>query len=199
MFGNPSVIVTTPEACKSVLTDDDKFKPGWPQSTVELMGEKSFVKIPYEEHRRLRRLTSASINGYEALSVYLKYIEKSVITSLDKWSQMGDIEFLTQMRKLTFKIIVHIFFGAESDPVMEDLEKEYTTLNLGIRAMRINIPGFAFHKALKVYKLLLFQHHLFFIYDPCDVIYILYDTILLFLGKEKPIGYISICCGQEKK
>lgn len=155
MFGNPSVIVTTPEACKRVLTDDDKFTLGWPSSTVELMGKKSFISISYEEHRRLRRLTSASINGYEALSVYLKYIEEAVISALEKWTHMGEIEFLTQMRKLTFKIIVHIFLGSESEEVMEELEKEYTTLNLGVRAMRINLPGFAFHKAFKV----TFDHH----------------------------------------
>ncbi|CAI9765106.1 unnamed protein product [Fraxinus pennsylvanica] len=32
---------------------------------------------------------------------------------------------------------------------MESLEREYTDLNYGIRAMAINIPGFAYHKALK--------------------------------------------------
>ncbi|TKY72430.1 Ent-kaurenoic acid oxidase 2 [Spatholobus suberectus] len=155
MFGRPSVIVTTAKACKKVLTDDDKFTLGWPRSTVELMGEKSIISIPYEEHRRLKRLTSASINGYEALSVYLKYIEQVAITSLEKWTTMGDIEFLTQMRKLTFKIIIHIFLGTESESVMEALEKEYTKLNLGVRAMRINLPGFAFHKAFKARKNLL--------------------------------------------
>ncbi|KEH37115.1 putative cytochrome P450 [Medicago truncatula] len=152
MFGNPSVVVTTPEACKRVLTDDEKFVPGWPQSAVELIGEKSFIKMPFEEHKRLRRLTSSSINGYEALSVYLKKIEEVVISSLEKWTHMGEIEFLTQMRKLTFKIIIHIFLGSESDHVMEALEREYTVLNLGVRAMRINVPGFAFHKALKARK-----------------------------------------------
>ncbi|XP_004486502.1 ent-kaurenoic acid oxidase 2-like [Cicer arietinum] len=152
MFGNPSVIVTTPETCKRVLTDDEKFVPGWPQSTIELIGEKSFIKMSFEEHKRLRRLTSSSINGYESLSVYLKYIEENVITSLEKWTHMGEIEFLTQMRKLTFKIILHIFLSSESEPVMEALEKEYTTLNIGVRAMRINFPGFAFHNALKARK-----------------------------------------------
>lgn len=155
MFGNPSVVVTTPEACKRVLTDDEKFVPGWPQSAVELIGEKSFIKMPFEEHKRLRRLTSSSINGYEALSVYLKKIEEVVISSLEKWTHMGEIEFLTQMRKLTFKIIIHIFLGSESDHVMEALEREYTVLNLGVRAMRINVPGFAFHKALKVTSFIL--------------------------------------------
>ncbi|KAG5011665.1 hypothetical protein AAZX31_09G029200 [Glycine max] len=152
MFGNPSIIVTTPEICKRVLTDDDKFTPGWPQSTIELIGKRSFISMSYEEHKRLRRLTSSSINGMEALSLYLTYIEKNVKSSLEKWANMGQIEFLTEIRKLTFKIIMHIFLSSESEHVMEALEREYTALNHGVRAMCINIPGFAYHKAFKARK-----------------------------------------------
>ncbi|KAL4600295.1 hypothetical protein ACB092_11G188500 [Castanea dentata] len=152
MFGNPSVIVTSPEACRRVLSDDDCFKPGWPKSTVALIGKKSFIGISFEEHKRLRRLTAAPVNGYEALSMYTKYIEEIVTSSLDKWTTMGEIEFLTELRKLTFRIIMYIFLSSESEPVMTALEREYTALNYGVRAMAINIPGFAYHKALKARK-----------------------------------------------
>lgn len=150
MFGSPSVIVTMPELCKKVLTDDELFKPGWPSSTLELIGKKSFIGISYEEHKRLRRLTAAPVNGHEALTLYMKYIEDIVVSALDKWSGMGQIEFLTELRKLTFRIIMYIFLSSESEQVMEALEREYTALNYGVRAMAINIPGFAYHKALKV-------------------------------------------------
>ncbi|XP_004308741.1 PREDICTED: ent-kaurenoic acid oxidase 1-like [Fragaria vesca subsp. vesca] len=149
MFGSPSVICTAPETCKRVLTDDDAFQPGWPAATVELIGKKSFVSIPFEEHKRLRRLTAAPINGHEALSMYIPYIEEIVISSLEKLATMGQMEFLTQLRKITFKIIMYIFLSTESESVMEALEKEYTNLNYGVRAMAINFPGFAYHKALK--------------------------------------------------
>ncbi|KAH7862440.1 hypothetical protein Vadar_004799 [Vaccinium darrowii] len=150
MFGNPSVIVTVPEACKRVLTDDEYFKPGWPRSTLKLIGRKSFIgSITYEEHKRLRRLTSAPVNGHEALSIYLSYIEENVKLDLEKWAGMGQIEFLTELRRLTFRIIMYIFLSSESEQVMEALEKEYTTLNYGVRAMAINLPGFAYYKALK--------------------------------------------------
>lgn len=152
MFGSPSVIATTPETCRRILTDDDCFKPGWPRSTTELIGRKSFIGISFEEHKRLRRLTAAPVNGNEALSVYTKYIEDIVISSLNKWATMGEIEFLTELRRLTFRIIMYIFLSSESEPVMEALEREYTTLNYGVRAMAINLPGFAYHKALKARK-----------------------------------------------
>lgn len=152
MFGNPGIIVTTAETCRRVLTDDDSFKPGWPSATVNLIGKNSFVGIFDEEHRRLRKLTSAPVNGQEALSVYLKYIEDNVILALENWAEMGQIEFLTELRKLTFRIIMYIFLSSESEDVMETLEREYTALNYGVRAMAINIPGFSYHKALKARK-----------------------------------------------
>lgn len=150
MFGSPSVIVTTPEACRKVLTDDEAFKPGWPTSTMELIGKKSFIGISYEEHKWLRKVTAAPVNGHEALSMYIKYIEENVVSALEKWASMGKIEFLTQLRKLTFRIIMYIFLSSESEQVMDAFEKEYTTLNYGVRAMAINLPGFAYYKALQV-------------------------------------------------
>ncbi|XP_022146981.1 ent-kaurenoic acid oxidase 1-like [Momordica charantia] len=152
LFGNPSVIATTAETCRKVLTDDEAFQPGWPRAAVELIGKKSFIEMPPEEHKRLRRLTSAPVNGFEALSNYIPYIEENVLASLEKWSKMGKIEFLTQLRKLTFTIIMYIFLSSESEDVMEALEKEYTKLNYGVRALRINLPGFAYHRALKARK-----------------------------------------------
>ncbi|KAJ8565731.1 hypothetical protein K7X08_008307 [Anisodus acutangulus] len=152
MFGSPSIIVTTPEACRRVLSDDEAFKPGWPTSTMQLIGKKSFIGISYEEHKWLRKLTAAPVNGHEALSMYINYIEENVISALEKWASMGQIEFLTQLRKLTFRIIMYIFLSSESEQVMDALEKEYTTLNYGVRAMAINLPGFAYHKALKARK-----------------------------------------------
>ena len=95
----------------------------------------------------------------EALSLHLTYIEKIVETSPEKWSNMGKIEFLIDLRRFTSNIIIHIFLSTKGESIRVSLEKEYTSLNLGVRAMQINLPGFAYHKALKVnfkYYLILF-------------------------------------------
>ncbi|KAL4602168.1 hypothetical protein ACB092_10G034200 [Castanea dentata] len=153
MFGSPSIIVTLPETCKQVLMDDERFKSGWPKSTNELMGRKSFLGFAGEEHKRLRRLTAAPINGHKALSMYHEYIKEVTINSLDELAKTNrPIEFLIEVKKITFKIIMHIFLGSEVDPMMKTLEEEYVNLNNGLRAMAINLPGFAFYKALKARK-----------------------------------------------
>lgn len=159
MFGSPTIIVTAPETCRRVLMDDVQFKQGWPKSTFELMGRKSFLGISEEEHKRLRRLTAAPISGQKALSMYHEYIKDVIATSLDELAkEERPIEFLTEIRKITFKIIMYIFLSCESGPMMDIMEKEYAILNHGLRAMAINLPGCAYHKSLKVRFLFLWNH-----------------------------------------
>ncbi|KAG2541808.1 hypothetical protein PVAP13_9NG702500 [Panicum virgatum] len=152
MFNCPTILVATPDACKRVLMDDDSFGEGWPKATVELIGRKSFLTSSPEEHRRLRKLTAAPINGFDALSTYLGFIERTVAEALRRWSEAGEIEFLTELRRVTFKIIVQIFLTEADYTTMRALETSYTDLNNGIRAMAINLPGFTFHKAFKARK-----------------------------------------------
>eukprot|EP01018_Ginkgo_biloba_P033197 Gb_05500 [translate_table: standard] len=146
MFGSPTILATTPETCKQVLMDDAHFVPGWPVSTVQLMGRKSFVALSHEDHDRLRKLTAPSINGHEALSNYLGWIEQRVVSAYEDWAN--------QDRIVTFDIISYIFLSYESKTgtKLASLEREYTSLNMGIRAMAINLPGTAYHKALKARK-----------------------------------------------
>ncbi|OEL20125.1 Cytochrome P450 88A1 [Dichanthelium oligosanthes] len=152
MFSSPTILVTTPEACKQVLMDDEGFVTGWPKATVALIGPKSFVAMPYDEHRRLRKLTAAPINGFDALTAYLPFIDRTVTSSLRSWADVsadgGEVEFLTELRRMTFKIIVQIFLGGADDATMHALERSYTNLNYGMRAMAINLPGFAYRRAL---------------------------------------------------
>lgn len=161
MFSSPTILVTIPEACKQVLMDDEAFILGWPKSTVTLIGAKSFIAIPHEEHRRLRKLTAAPINGLDALTAYLGFIDHTVVSTLQALStREEEVEFLTELRRMTFRIIVQIFMSGADDRTVEALERCYTDLNYGLRAMAINLPGFAYHRALKARKKMveLLQH-----------------------------------------
>ncbi|XVF11002.1 hypothetical protein REPUB_Repub07fG0231800 [Reevesia pubescens] len=156
LFGSPSIIVSIPETCRKVLADDEQFGLGYPISTKKLTGKRSFHSIPNSEHKRLRRLTTAPINGHEALAMYIGYIEDIVIHSLDEWSSMKEpIEFLKEMRNVAFKVITHIFVGSSAESIMGSVEKQYTDLNYGLKSAAINIPGFAFYKALKARNMLI--------------------------------------------
>lgn len=72
-------------------------------------------------------MTAAPINGHKAVSMYHKYIKEVIIKSLDEWAKKDrPIEFLTEIRKITFKIVMCILMGSEVDPMMKTLEEQYT-------------------------------------------------------------------------
>ncbi|KAG2680224.1 hypothetical protein I3843_11G089300 [Carya illinoinensis] len=153
MFGSPSVIVSIPETCKKVLMDDERFKLGYPKATTILTGRRAFHGISNSEHKRLRRLTTSPINGHEALAGYIDLIEGIVVTSLEEWASMKEpIQLLTELRGFAFKVITNIFISTYSESVISAVENLYSDLNAGIKSQAINIPGFAFHRALKARK-----------------------------------------------
>ncbi|KAA8522079.1 hypothetical protein F0562_012607 [Nyssa sinensis] len=121
MFGNRSIIVTAPQTMQA-------------------------------KHKRLRRLTVAPISGQEALSVYLEYIKEVVVTSLDEWSRMEQpIEFLTEMRKIAFRVMINIIMSNEIDPSsMETMEKEYYLLSHGLKATVHQSPWICFSQSTQV-------------------------------------------------
>nr|KYP67048.1 Ent-kaurenoic acid oxidase 1 [Cajanus cajan] len=157
LFGNPSIIVCSPETCRKVLTDDEQFKLGYPASTMALTGKRSFHGISNVEHKRLRRLTTSPITGHEALSTYIGLIEGVAVKQLEELSSMNTpCEFLTQMRKFAFKVITTIFMDSDADHVdLALVENLYIDLNRGLKSLAINLPGFAFYKALKARKKLM--------------------------------------------
>ncbi|KAM4108730.1 hypothetical protein ACB094_03G067400 [Castanea mollissima] len=153
MFGCPSIIVCRPEICRRVLTNDEHFTLGYPKSTNLLGGRISLHSVSNEEHKRLRRLIASPINGHEALTMYIQHTEDIVIDSFDEWASMKQpFEFYTEIKKATFKIMTHIFMGSVNDSTLWTTHNLYADYRKGLMSMAINIPGFAFHKALKARK-----------------------------------------------
>ncbi|KAM7258042.1 hypothetical protein ACFE04_013783 [Oxalis oulophora] len=155
LFGGPTIIVCSPETCKPVYADEENFELGYPPATKKLTGRRSFHSISSTEHKRLRKLTTSPINGHEALAMYIDHIETIVVHSLEQWANMETpIEFLNEMRHFAFRVITHIFLGSDGDSVVGSMSKYYSDLNAGMKVSAINIPGFAFYRALQARKLL---------------------------------------------
>ncbi|KAE8650037.1 hypothetical protein Csa_010027 [Cucumis sativus] len=155
IFGKPTVIVCKPEICRQVLTDETKFILGYPKTMTTVFGKKSLLQVSKEEHRKLRRLTTAPISGHAALEMYIDHIEHTVISGLEEWSSMEKpLELLTTIKHLTFKIIWNIFMG--STPIKSTSIREMETLNeniaLAFFTLPLNFPGLPFHKALMAGK-----------------------------------------------
>ncbi|GMY20746.1 beta-amyrin 11-oxidase-like [Fagus crenata] len=126
------------------------LKITYPKSSYLLSGRRSFHNLSTVEHRRLRRLIAAPINGHEALTMYIKHTEDIVINSLDEWASMNEpFEFHKEIQRATFKIMTHIFMGSFSDSALWKTQNLYADYCNGLMSLVINLPGFAFHEAFK--------------------------------------------------
>ncbi|XP_061362725.1 beta-amyrin 11-oxidase-like [Gastrolobium bilobum] len=153
LFGNPSIIVCEPEMCWRVLTDDENFKIGYPKSMLKLLASKPLGDVSSAQHRRFRRLVTAPIVGHHTLEMYIERIEDIVIHTLEELSSVKHpVEFLKEMKKVSFKVIIHIFMSTENQNVNIKIGDLFNDMHNGLFSLPINAPGFAFHQALKARK-----------------------------------------------
>ncbi|KAF7828544.1 beta-amyrin 11-oxidase-like [Senna tora] len=154
MFGSPSVIVCKSELCRKVLTDDEHFKLGYPEPMLRLVGTRTFDKDSVPQHKRIRRLTTSPIVGHVSLAMYVERIEDIMVNSLEEWASMSTktpLILLNELKDVTFKIILHILMGSHNHSISK-IGALYHHVLHGLFALPINLPGFAYHKALAARK-----------------------------------------------
>ncbi|MCD7457975.1 hypothetical protein HAX54_036722 [Datura stramonium] len=146
LFGKPSIIVTKPEIIRKILMDEENFKRGLPNYMSKLVG----LTTSIEQDKIFRRLTSP-IKSQGLLSYYFKCIDEVVRTAFEKYAAKEEpIEFLSEMQKLAFKVFMRILTGGEVDKELFDkIFKETTLLIGGTVSLPINIPGFAYNRAIQ--------------------------------------------------
>ncbi|MCI08687.1 beta-amyrin 11-oxidase-like, partial [Trifolium medium] len=111
------------------------------------------IDVSNSEHRHFRRLITAPIVGHKALAVYLERLEDIVINSLEELSSMKHpIELLKEMKKVSFKAIVHVFMGSSNENIIKNIGSSFSDLYNGMFSIPLNAPGFTYHKALKSRK-----------------------------------------------
>lgn len=153
VYGNPSIIICDPDMCKRVLLDDVNFKIGYPKSILELTKCRPMIDVSNANHKHFRRLITTPIVGHKVLDMYLERLEDIAINSLEELSSMKHpIELLKEMKKVSFKSIIHVFMGTSNQNIIKNIGSSFTDLSKGMYSIPINAPGFAFHKALKARK-----------------------------------------------
>ncbi|XP_045823498.1 ent-kaurenoic acid oxidase 1-like [Trifolium pratense] len=150
LFGVPSIIVYNASVHKYVLHKEDIFKADWP--TIELMGRTSMAAVHGKAHTRVRSFVTNAINRPEALNRIAAHVQPRMVIALQSWAQSGKINARFETQKLTFDNIGKLFMSMEPGPLLQSMDKLYQALLLGVRAYPINIPGFAYHRALQCRK-----------------------------------------------
>ncbi|MED6170637.1 hypothetical protein PIB30_032920 [Stylosanthes scabra] len=152
LFMNPGIFVCTLEASRKILSDDNKFKLGYPETTLTVT-QSPLTHVSGEEHNHFRRLIIASILGYNSLAKFLNPIEDIVIESLKGMASRSTEQAIMLMEEtmaLSLRVIVHIFIGSyHHHDTIKQVEHLLAAVDDALFSLPINFPAFPYYKALK--------------------------------------------------
>lgn len=151
-------MISSPEAAKIVLsTKAHLFKPTYPPSKERMIGPEALFFHQGHYHSLLKKVVAASFSP-SAIRPSVPAIEAIVLNLLPTWEHISPICTLQHMKKYAFEVAMISAFGeeaeAEAEAETEGIRGLYDEVEKGYNSMGLNIPGTAFHKAMKARKAL---------------------------------------------
>lgn len=126
--------------------DEDNFERGMPKYMLKTLGQIQVGGTKIEESKRLRQIKSE----ISLSSNYFDCINEIVKNSFEKLATMEEpIDMLSIVKKPIFEVFMQILIGGGGN-VHHKLLDETINLIRGCHDLPINIPGFAYNRAIKV-------------------------------------------------
>ncbi|KAK6792764.1 hypothetical protein RDI58_011845 [Solanum bulbocastanum] len=152
ILGCPCVMLASPEAARFVLVNQaNLFKPTYPKSKENLIGQSALFFHQGDYHNHLRKLVQASLNP-ESIRNHIPYIEELSISALNSWVGGHVVNTYHEMKKFSFEVGILAIFGHLDGHVKEELKKNYSIVDKGYNSFPINLPGSLYRKALQARK-----------------------------------------------
>ncbi|CAI9770856.1 unnamed protein product [Fraxinus pennsylvanica] len=152
ILGCPCVMISRPEAAKSVLVNQAHlFKPTYPPSKEKMIGPQAIFFHQGDYHLKLKKLIQASF-APSVVKGSVSAIEEIVLNFLPTWENHALICTLQEMKKYAFEVAMMSAFGNNPEPEMEGIKHLYQILEKGYNSMPMDFPGTLFNKAMKARK-----------------------------------------------
>ncbi|NP_001311890.1 Abscisic acid 8'-hydroxylase 3 [Capsicum annuum] len=152
ILGYPCVMLASPEAARFVLVNQaNLFRPTYPKSKENLIGQSALFFHQGDYHNHLRKLVQASLNP-ESIRNQIPHIEELSITALNSWAGGHVVNTYHEMKKFSFEVGILAIFGRLEVHVKEELKKNYSIVDKGYNCFPTNVPGSPYRKALQARK-----------------------------------------------
>ncbi|EFJ38352.1 hypothetical protein SELMODRAFT_75218 [Selaginella moellendorffii] len=120
----------------------------------KLFGEENLIFMFGEEHKDLRRRL-APLFTWKALGVYVAIQERTIRKHIHRWLANSSssihqrpVAMRSLCRDMNLETSQEVFVGPYLDPrAREHFTRDYNLFNLGLLALPIDLPGFAFRRA----------------------------------------------------
>ncbi|XAR65299.1 hypothetical protein NMG60_11009377 [Bertholletia excelsa] len=150
VLGNPTIVSMDPELNRYILLNESKgLLPGYPQSTLDILGRCNIAAIHGAAHKRVRgsmlSLISRNVFKDHNLLPRVDHNMRTLINNLD--GKTVDIQ------EITFRVALFISFKLlmedEPDSVYETFRTEFNKLFVGSISLPIYLPGSNYYKGFQ--------------------------------------------------
>ncbi|KAG7969744.1 hypothetical protein I3843_07G047300 [Carya illinoinensis] len=152
IFGKIHVFVPSTEGAKTIFTSDFvQFKRGFVKSMADAVGEKSLLCVPFESHKRMRRLLADPFS-MNSMSKFVKKFDKMLCERLKNLEAQKGFVVLDFTMKLTFDAMCNMLMSITEESLLRDMERDCTSVSNAMLSFPLMIPGTPYYKGIKARK-----------------------------------------------
>lgn len=154
MFGNPVVVLGSPDAVRDALLDKDKsFSSywGWEHAIGELFRDGLMLR-DFADHRAHRRIMQTAFRA-DALRRYLDRMNPLMEEGMEGWGEQ--LHFYPSIKKLMLDVAADVFLGIPLDERASALNRAFVDANqASIAVVKKEVPGLSYKRGMDGRRLL---------------------------------------------
>ncbi|XP_076918236.1 abscisic acid 8'-hydroxylase 3-like [Bidens hawaiensis] len=150
LFGKVHVFVPTIAGAKTVLPNDFKwFNKGYVKSIDNALGKNSLFCVPFEDHKRIRRLLSGAFS-MDSMAKFVQKFDKLLTAKFKKLADDGkSFVVLDFNMKITFDAMCDMLMSITEESLLDQLENYCATISNAMLSFPHMIPGTRYYKGIK--------------------------------------------------
>ncbi|XP_047978315.1 abietadienol/abietadienal oxidase [Salvia hispanica] len=150
LFGKWAVASADPAFNKFVMQNEGKlFQSNYPKSFRDLVGKNGVITAQGDHQRKLHSIASNMMRLDKLRFHFLQDIQiviRQIFTNLHH-NQVAPLQDVC--RKLAINLMVNQLLGVSSESQVNHIAQLFSDFVDGCLSLPINLPGFAYHKAMK--------------------------------------------------
>ncbi|KAI5678868.1 hypothetical protein M9H77_09818 [Catharanthus roseus] len=149
ILGSPTIISMDPELNRYILLNEAKgLIPGYPQSTLDILGENNIGAVSGSTHKQIRGSLMLLIGSSALKDQLLPKMDRDMRIFLQNWDGKT-IDIQEKCKDMAFYIALKQIVEEESDSIYQSFKAEFDKLVVGTLSLPINLPGTNYHRGFQ--------------------------------------------------
>uniref|UniRef100_A0A6N2NJQ7 Abietadienol/abietadienal oxidase n=1 Tax=Salix viminalis TaxID=40686 RepID=A0A6N2NJQ7_SALVM len=147
LFGKWAVVSADPTFNRFIMQNEGKlFQSSYPKSFRDLVGKNGVITVQGEQQRKLHGIASNMMRLEKLKFHFLDDIQLVMLQTLNKF----DSNQVILLQDVAINLMVNQLLGTSTETEIKEMAHLFSDFVDGCLSLPVNLPGFAYHTAMKV-------------------------------------------------